>query len=443
MLMADQYTPYVDDHLGHEMHGWCRDLFPINRSLTGEGNRSTLQYLSARLENKLSLMSVSTGEVFFDWTVPKEWKVREAWIADETGNKVVDFVNNNLHLVGYSQPINQWLDLAHLQTHLHSLPDQPDAIPYVTSYYQPTWGFCLTHNNRNSLRSGKYHVYIDSELEDGQLDYAEILIPGQTHKEVLLSSYICHPSLANNELSGPVLLTALSRWLLSQSDNYYTYRIVFVPETIGSIVYIAKNLSRLKKHTYAGYVITCVGDNNGYSFVPSRNGSTPSDHMAQHILKHSGSDYCKYTWLDRGSDERQYCAPGIDLPIASVMRSKYGEYAEYHSSLDNLDYISPQGLKGSFDIYRRIILGFEANIYPVSKFLCEPQLGKRNLYNNLSIKSHFNQDTSATLLNILTYADGGHTLLDIAEILNIPIWELTVHSKLLVNRGLIDAKRSM
>jgi len=318
-------TTALDTNVGDFCHHLATRLFPICRSLTGPGVRETLACLQEHLP-QLTVHEVASGTPAFDWIVPDEWFIHDAFIEDEHGNKIVDFKRHNLHVVGYSIPVDQWLDLSQLETHLYSLPDQPDAIPYITSYYCERWGFCMTHNQRKNLKAGKYRAVIHSELRPGILNYAELIIPGKTDKEVFLSTYICHPSMANNELSGPAVTTALALWLLGLENRHHTYRILFIPETIGSIVYLSQHIEHLKRKVIAGFNITCIGDDRCYSFLPSRNGNTVSDRTALHVLKHLDPNFKKYTWLDRGSDERQYCAPGVDLPIASIMRSKLGQY---------------------------------------------------------------------------------------------------------------------
>ena len=314
------------DHISGElMHTWAKDLFGFCRSLTGPGVRETLSYLT-ELMPELTTHSVATGTSAFDWSVPEEWTIREAYIEDESGKRILDFKDSNLHVVGYSVPIDQWMDLKELDNHLHSVPDQPDAIPYVTSYYSRRWGFCIPHELRESLKEGRYRAYIDSDLKPGFMNYGELIIEGDTKEEVLLSTYICHPSMANNELSGPIVTTALAQWLTSLGNTRYTYRIIFVPETIGSIVYLSRHYEYLQNYVVAGFVVTCVGDDRAYSFLPSRKGRTLSDRVAQHVLTHMVGDYDRYTYFERGSDERQYCSPGIDLPVCSIIRSKYGTY---------------------------------------------------------------------------------------------------------------------
>jgi len=404
--------------IGKIMYSWAEDLFPICRSITGPGVRETLLYLKELLPN-LKIYDVPTGEKVFDWVVPNEWFIKDAYIEDSHGNKIVDFRSNNLHVVGYSKPIDKWMDLSVLNNNLYSLPDEPNAIPYVTSYYNESWGFCLTHSQRELLQEGLYHVVIDSELKPGVLNYGEIIIKGETDKEVLLSTYICHPSMANNELSGPIVTTGIAQWINSLHNPRYTYRIIFIPETIGSIVYLSKHSSHMKAHTVAGLVLTCIGDDRDYSLLPSRCGDTLIDKVASYALNHYVSSFSQYSYLDRGSDERQFCSPGIDLPVCSVMRTKYGMYPEYHTSLDDLTLISPEGLKGGFEIIKKIIKILEFNKVYKNNILCEPQLGRRNLYPSLSIKENDKYDYSSILLDILSYTDGSNDLVDIAKKINV------------------------
>ena len=423
--------------IGEKMYKWATDLFRVNRSITGPGVRETLTYLS-ELVHGLEIKSVPSGTKVFDWIVPDEWTIREAYIEDELGNRIVDFENNNLHVVGYSTPVDQWMELDDLQEYLYSIPEQPDAIPYVTSYYSRSWGFCLTHNQRNSINSGRYRVFIDSTISPGVLNYGEIVLPGERKEEVLLSTYICHPSMANNELSGPVVTTALSQWLLSLEERKYTYRILFIPETIGSITYLSQNLQHMKKNTVAGFVITCIGDNKAYSFVPSRKGETLADRAALHSLNYSVEEFNHYSYLDRGSDERQYCSPGVDLPVCSIMRSKYGTYPEYHTSLDDLSFISPEGLKGGYDILKNTIKILEFNDYFRTLSTCEPQLGKRGMYPNLSKKGGYSN--IRTMMNILAYADGKIDLIELANIIEEDVINLYPIIEKLIKANLIERK---
>ena len=429
----DTFELELESRAGESIYDLCRQLFPICRSLTGEGVRKTLGILKGILPD-LKIRSVPSGERCFDWEVPPEWNIRDAFIIDPSGNKIVEFQTSNLHVVGYSIPVDREIELDELQQHLYSLPDQPDVIPYVTSYYQPRWGFCLTHRQRESLAPGRYRVVIDSTLQPGELNYGELLIPGETEQEVFLSTYVCHPSMANNELSGPALTTALGNWLGRRSRRL-SYRLVFVPETIGSIVYLSQHLQEMKRRVVAGYVVTCVGDNRDYSFLPSRNGQTLADQAALHVLEHTCPDFKRYSYLDRGSDERQYCSPGVDLPVASIMRSKYGEYPEYHTSADNLDLISPQGLQGAFDVYRRVLECLESNQTPKVTVCCEPQLGKRGLYPTTSTRD--TKRMVADMMNLLAYSDGTKSLLQIAQTIGAPIENLVPIAHRLKDEGLL------
>jgi len=416
------------------MHKWARDLFPICRSITGNGTRQTLDYLQNLLPG-FEVHSIPSGSQVFDWIVPDEWTIKDAYIMDKSGQKIIDFQNNNLHIIGYSESVDKWLDLEELDPHLFSLPDQPDAIPYITSYYSRNWGFCLTHNQHKKLQPGQYRAVVDAEIKPGELNYGELIIKGNSKKEVFLSTYICHPSMANNELSGPVVTVALAQWLKSLEQLRYTYRIIFIPETIGSIVYLSRNLDYLKEHVIAGFNITCIGDERCYSYLPSRDGNTFSDKVALHVLNHIDNNFLRYTWLDRGSDERQYCAPGVDLPIATIMRSKYGNYPEYHTSLDNFELVTSAGLAGGFDALKKSIEIIENNNIPKLTMLCEPQLGKRGLYPLISTK---NRDYEVErMMNMLTYCDGNNSLIDIGNKINVPAWELIPIANILIKENIL------
>lgn len=421
--------------LGQEMYELCRELFPICRSITGDGFRQSLAILANHLP-ELKKIEVPTGTKCFDWEVPKEWNIKDAYIVTPSGNKICDFKQSNLHVVGYSTPVNKIVSLGELQEHLYSLPDQPDAIPYVTSYYRQRWGFCITQNERDNLMPGEYQVVIDSELKEGSLTYGELIIPGDTDKEIFISSYLCHPSMANNELSGPVVTTFLAKWISELKNRKYTYRIVIIPETIGSITYLSRNYETLKQNVIAGFNVTCVGDERAYSYLPSRHGSTLSDKVALHVLKHMHPDFVSYSFLDRGSDERQYCSPGIDLPVCSVMRTKYGCYPEYHTSLDDLNLVTPAGLLGGYEVLSKIIECLEIDGLLSSTFLCEPQLGKRGLYPTISTKSSGAQVRN--MMNFLAYCDGSLSSLEIAEKINVPLWELTEIIEKLRKAGVLD-----
>ena len=422
--------------IGNKMHGLAEKLFPISRSLTGNGVRETLSILNEYIKD-LVLFEVPSGTQVLDWVVPKEWSIVSGHILTPSGRKICDFNENNLHIVGYSIPVDDSISLVELDKHLYSLPDQPDAIPYVTSYYAERWGFCLPHKQRMLLEEGTYKVEIDSCLFDGHLTYGELIIKGDTDKEVLISTYVCHPSMANNELSGPVVVTYLAKWLQALQSRKYTYRIIFIPETIGSITYLSKNINQMQEKVIAGFNVSCVGDNRSYSYLPSRNGKTLSDKVAKHILKWIDPDYVAYSWSERGSDERQYCAPGVDLPIASIMRTKYGKYPEYHTSLDDLiNVVTPDGLEGGYEALRLSIEVIENNCYPRVTVLGEPQLGKRGLYPTISTKNSASE--TRLLMNLITWSDGNHSLLEIAEKCNTPIWELyPLIKKLLIHKLLV------
>ena len=408
--------------IGKEIYKFAKELWPINRSITGEGVRETLKKISIHLP-RLSIKSVPSGTEVFDWIVPNEWNVKEAYIITPSGKKICDFSLNNLHLVGYSFPFRGTVSLDELKKHLYTVPDQPNAIPYITSYYEERWGFCLSQDQFDSLENGNYKVVINSTFSKGELNYGELLIKGKSDKEIFLSTYICHPSMANNELSGIAVVTFLSKWLQEIDETNYSYRIIFIPETIGSITYLSQNYKDMKNKIFAGFNVSCVGDNRAYSFLPSRNGKTISDLISKHVLKWIDPNFIEYSWLDRGSDERQYCAPGIDLPIASILRTKYGSYPEYHTSLDDLDnVVTPQGLNGGYIALQQAIKAIENNKKYKVTILCEPQMSKRDLYPTLSTKKE--NEEIRLMMNFISLCDGKNSLLDIAEKLNVPIWNL-------------------
>lgn len=419
------------------MYRIAERLFPICRSITGNGVRETLKILGEYTEG-LNIYEIPTGTKAFDWTVPKEWSIRQAYIEDESGNRILDFKEHNLHVMGYSSPVEQWVNLEQLKKFIYTQEDQPDVIPYVTSYYKEQFGFCMTKRQKDSLRPGLYHMVIDSELFDGSLTYGEIVIPGKTEEEILLSTYICHPSMANNECSGPALAITLTRWLREIKDRRYTYRILFLPETIGSITYLSKNLEWLKRHVKAGFVLSCVGDNRDYSIVESRYGNTLADKALKCILSSHTRQYTAYTFLQRGSDERQYNSPGIDLPVAVFCRSKYGEYPEYHTSADSMDLVCAEGFTGAFEVMSKTIILLERNRRYKVKVLCEPQLGKRGLYPTVSQKGIY-QDI-AVMRNFIAYADGTMDLIDISQKIKEDITSILQISEVLLEHNLIEEK---
>ncbi len=423
------------------MHDLMKELFPITRSITGEGVRQTLRILK-EIHPELEIKSVKSGERCFDWIVPKEWKIDDAYLLEvETGRKVIDFKRSNLHVVNYSVGVDKTLTFEELKNHLHYREDLPDAIPYVTSYYNPYWGFCLTYNQYKELdRNKTYRAVIKARHFDGELNYGELVIKGKSSKEIFFSTYICHPSLANDNLSGPVLATYLAKWIKENlKDRNYTYRFVFIPETIGAICYLSRNLKHLKENVVAGFVLTCVGDEGRFSYLPSRYGNTLADKVALNLLNYDplvGGNYKKYSYLDRGSDERQYCAPGVDLPVCLIMKSKFGEYKEYHTSLDNLDFVTPKGLQESFDLYRKVIEVLEHNKVYKTTVLCEPQMGRRGLYHKISHRGR--KGFVKLLMDFLAYADGTNDLIDIANILKVSAHSLIEVADLLKRHDLIE-----
>lgn len=420
---------------GADLHRWAQDLFPIGRSLTGDGVRQTLGYLS-ELAPGLTVIEVPSGTAAFDWVVPDEWNIRSAYVEDMDGTRWLDYAWNTLHVVGYSEPVDVVLTRAELEERLHSLPEQPDAIPYVTSYYRRTWGLCLTQDQRDALPDGPFRVVIDSDLGPGNLTYGELVIPGETADEVLLSTYVCHPSMANNELSGPVVATALARWLAAMPRRRFTYRILFLPETIGSILYLSRHLEHLRRHVRAGWVLTCIGDDLGYSYVPSRAGHTLADRVSRAVIRDLALPCTMHSFLERGSDERQYCSPGVDLPVASLMRTKYGRYPQYHTSLDDLELVTPAGLQGGLDMMAAAIMSVETNRLWRSVQPCEPQLGRRGLYPTTSTPS--SGYAIRAMMNVLAYLDGTHDTLAVAEICGLTVSEVAAHCAILAEAGLIE-----
>lgn len=425
-----------DSTIGKGIYNLVKKLFPICRSITGNGVRETLRHISEILPG-FQIIEIPSGTEVFDWKVPDEWNIKDAWVKDSSGNKIVDFKKSNLHIVNYSIPFEGEVTLKELKRHLYTLPDQPDVIPYIASYYEKKWGFCLTYSDYKNLKDVKYYVKVDSTLKPGSMTYGELIIEGQTNKEVLLSTNICHPSMANNELSGPALTTFLAKHLLEQKSRpYYTYRILFLPETIGSIAYLRLHHEEMTKNVVAGYVVTCIGDPGHFSYLQTRRENTLVDRVTIHALKHSTKEYKLYDYLERGSDERQYNYPGIDLPVGSLMRSKYREYPEYHTSRDNLDFVTPEALDDSLKMYMKCIDVFERNhLYMVTTH-CEPQLSKYDLYPERGAQKP--AESVFRLMNILNYCDGEHDLLWIADRLNSPIWELYGDVDILLKNKLIN-----
>lgn len=413
------------------------ELWPLNRSITGKGFLKSLKIIKSHIKT-LKIKKVKSATKVYDWNIPKEWEVTEAWVKDSDGHEIINYKKNNLHLVGYSCPINKKISFNEFNKHLFSLRSQPKAIPYVTSYYKKDWGFCVAYKDRKKfLKNKKYHVFINSKFKKGFLRYGEVLVPGKLKKEIFISTYLCHPSLANNELSGPILATLIVNWL-KQKKRYYSYRIIFIPETIGSITYISKNLEYLKSNMIAGFNLTCVGDEGNFSYLPSRNENTAADKIIKDTLKKNKIRFKKYNWTDRGSDERQYCSPGVDLPVASLMRSKYGTYKEYHTSLDQFGtVVTSKGLLQSLTIYKKIFIEIEKNYYPKAINKCEPFLSKKNLYPSLSIKNSLNKKT-VQISNILTYSDGSISAKDISKKINTSYNVVLKHLSLLKKNKLVS-----
>ena len=423
--------------IGLEMYDWATDLFPICRSITGKGVRDTLKYFK-KIIPELNIKSVKTNEKFGDWEVPKEWNVKDAYIQDSSNNKILDFKTNNLHLWGYSEPVNKTLNLEELQKHLYSIEDSPDSIPYVTTYYNKNWGFSMSHNQRKNLKSENYKVVIDSSLSDGELNYGEILLKGESKKEILISSYICHPSMANNELSGPCVLVSLVKNYLKKIDRNFTYRLILIPETIGSIIYINKHLEHLKKNVFCGLNLSCLGDNISYSYLMSRKGNTFSDKVANYLINQYYPGTKRFSYLSRGSDERNYCWPGVDLPIISLMRTRYGDYKEYHTSDDNLELISPEGLQGGYEINLNFLKIVEINKTYLSKTIGEPFLTKHKLRNKRMGNEPLDL-SSVNVINFLAYSDGSD-LIDICEKTGIDLLSFQKTIKILVEKKLVVEK---
>lgn len=420
---------------GKQIYDLAQQIFGIYRSITGEGVRKTLHILAEKCP-ELCIYEIPCGTRVFDWEIPQEWNIEEAYIENEQGERIIDFKENNLHVVGYSYPIDCWVTKEELEEYVFTQQDQPDVIPYVTSYYAKRSGFCMTEAMWQGLPKGNYHIYIDSKFCNGSMTYGEIVIPGETEEEVCFSTNICHPGLGSNEVSGPCVLTFLAEWLKKQQKRKYTYRVLFIPETIGAIAYISRNLQAMQQNIKAGFVVTCVGDDNNYSYVPSREGNTLADRALRQILKCEYPMYREYSFLDRGSDERQYCAPGVNLPFCVFCRSKFHEYKEYHTSADNLSFISAEGMGNALEVLKKTVNLLEHNQYYKTTILCEPQLGKRGLYPIVSQKGKY-ADVKV-LQNFLAYADGKKDLIEISDSLKTPVGVLEEVAERLLKEQLIE-----
>lgn len=413
-------------------------LYPICRSITGEGVRETLRMIQKRIP--LEMHEVPSGTKVFDWTVPLEWNVSDAYVKNEAGVRVVDFKTNNLHVMSYSSPVMKRMTLEELNPHLFSLPDHPEWIPYRTSYYQENWGFCVSHKNREMLKNGEYEVVIDSTLRPGSLTYGESYLPGELADEVLVSCHVCHPSLCNDNLSGIAVAVWLAQTLAARQLRY-SYRFLFIPGTIGSITWLARNeeiVSRIKH----GIVLTGVGDAGKVTYKRSRQGHAEIDRVMTQVLKDSGDPHAIIGFSPYGYDERQYCSPGFDLAVGCFMRTPHGEYPEYHSSADNLDFVKADSLARSF---ARCLEAFELlehnRTYLNQNLKCEPQLGRRGLYRTIAGQQE-KQSRELALLWVLNASDGRHTLLDIAERADLPFRRIQAAAEALVEAGLLKEKSS-
>jgi len=400
-----------------------KTLFPISRSLTGDGVRKTLNIIKKEFPD-LKIKKIKAGTKVFDWRIPDEWNISDAYIIDNKGNKIVDFKLHNLHVVGYSILVNKYITKKQLIKNLHTLKKQPQAIPYVTSYYKKRWGFCIAYDQLKKIRkdysnNDLFKVMINSSFNSkGNLNYGEMVIKGKSSQEILISTYICHPSMANNELSGPIVSMGLINHFQNLKNLKKTLRFIFIPETIGSISYLSQNLKNLKKNLIGGFNLSCIGDERAHSCMLSKYGNSPSDEALLQAYKNLKIKKFKiYSFLERGSDERQYNSPGIDLPIASIFRTKYGSFPEYHTSLDDFNLVTLKGIEGGFKVAKEAIKIILDNIYPISNVLCEPQMSKRGLYPSLSTKQK--KTTSKDFLSFIQYSDGKNSLKKISKLIKL------------------------
>jgi len=418
--------------LGRELHAFAAQLYPICRSITGEGIRQTLDLIGEQIA--LRKFDVPTGTQVFDWIVPKEWNIRDAYIQSADGTRVVDFRKSNLHVLNYSVPVQSKMSLAQLRPHFFTIPEHPDWIPYRTSYYEEAWGFCLSHNQMLALKEGEYEVCIDSRLERGNLTYGECYLPGETTDEILISCHACHPSLANDNLSGLAVSTFLAR-LLSGQNRRHSYRFLFIPGTIGAITWLAQNRENVARIRH-GLVLTCIGDTGGFHYKKSRRGNAEVDRAVAHVLKHHGKPFEILDFSPYGYDERQFCSPGFDLPVGCLMRSVWGTFPEYHTSADNLTFIHPEQLADSLVACATIIDVLENNRkYRNLNPHCEPQLGRRDLYRAAG-GGAIGEDINA-LLWVLNFSDGEHSLLDIAERSGVRFSTIDEAARFLQRAGLL------
>lgn len=420
-----------------------KKIFFINRSITGKGVKKTLLIFKKEIK-KLKIKKIKSGTKVFDWKIPPEWNVGEAYIKDKFGKKIIDIKNNNLHLVGYSTPTRSILKKKNLLKRIHSIKKQPNAIPYLTSYYKKYWGFCETHKKKREIEKNyndndNFFININSKFnKKGSLTFGELIIPGKSKKEILISTYICHPQMANNEISGPLVSLALANYF-SRRRNQKTLRFLFLPETIGSIAYINKNFYNLKQNVIAGYVLSCVGDEKSYSLLKTKYPYSISNLAAQEAFKTLKVKYKTYSFLKRGSDERQFNSPKIDLPIASIMRTKYGHFHEYHTSLDDFNLVTINGLNGAYKVIKKTIDILMKKIIPISKIICEPQLSKRKLYETLNEKKISKQKIlSRKILDFLQYSDGKNDIFQISKYIKCTFNETKKIYKILLKEKLLE-----
>jgi aminopeptidase-like protein len=419
--------------VGRELHRFAAELYPICRSITGNGIRQTLAIIHERIP--LEISEVPTGTPVFDWTVPREWNIRDAYIKDSGGKRVIDFQQSNLCVLNYSTPVNAKMSLRELRPHLFTISEHPDWIPYRTSYYKENWGFCLSHNQLLGLQDGNYEVHIDSTLEDGHLTYGECYVKGHSTDEILISCHACHPSLANDNLSGLTVATALAE-LLSGHDLRYSYRFLFIPGTIGAITWLARNREAVGQ-IRNGLVLTGIGDAGGFHYKKSRRGDAEIDRAVEHVLRHHSKSAEILDFSPFGYDERQYCSPGFNLPVGCLMRSVWGTFPEYHTSADNLDFIQPVQLAESLRLCAAVLDLLENNRrYRNLNPYCEPQLGKRDLYRATGGEA-IGVEINGRLW-VLNLSDGEHSLLDIAERSGLPFWTIKDTAELLCARGLLS-----
>ena len=427
------------EDVGYEIYDLVRELYPICRSLTGDGVRESLRLVGGQVA--LETTEVPSGTRVYDWTVPKEWNIRDAWIADASGNHVVDFSESNLHVLGYSIPMRGKLTLADLRPHLHTIPEHPDWIPLRTSYYHENWGFCLAHSLLEELTEGVYEICIDSSLEPGSLTYAESYLPGETSDEVLISTYVCHPSVCNDGVSGIALVTMLAKYLRAFRLRY-SYRFLFSPGTIGPLTWLSRNEGRLG-HVKHGLVASCVGDSGMITYKQTFQGSAEIDQAAANALRASGDEHRILPFVPWGGDERQFSSPGFRLPVGALMRTPPGSFPEYHSSADDLTFVQPEFLGDSFNKYIAVLEVLEGNgTYVNLNPKGEPQLGRRGLYHEISSGAPGAEATiERAVLWVLSLSDGGNTLLDISDRSAIPFPVIRKAADALAERGLLAEKQ--